>query len=250
LQAQVDLNAQRTQVLTQQTLISQLKDQLNGLVGMQLQKPYEVADTIIIDYDIKEEEVLANAENTNYSLKAARQDVEIAELAVNERRAEYLPRLNFNSAYNFSRTENAVAINNFTPLFNQNRGYNYGFSVTVPILNGFNQRRLVQQSKITVFRQQILYDQLKTDIQIGVSRAYIAYDNAKQVLQIEEETLGLAKENVYIAFEGFKRGVTTFIELRTAQQSLADAYNRLIAARYIAKVAETQLLQLSGGLLK
>jgi outer membrane protein TolC len=59
----------------------------------------------------------------------------------------------------------------------------------------------------------------------------------------------LARENVTIAFEGFKRGITTFIELRTAQQSLADAYNRLIAARYLAKVSETELLRLKGSLL-
>ena len=50
--------------------------------------------------------------------------------------------------------------------------------------------------------------------------------------------------------ESFKRGVSTFIEQRTAQQSLEDAYNRLINARYLAKVAETELLRLSGDLLK
>ena len=36
LQAKVDYNAQRTQVLQQQALIAQLKDQLNALVGLQL----------------------------------------------------------------------------------------------------------------------------------------------------------------------------------------------------------------------
>ena len=67
---------------------------------------------------------------------------------------------------------------------------------------------------------------------------------------IEEENILLAKENVTIALEGFRRGITTFIELRTAQQSLADAYNRLIAARFNAKVSETELLRLQGALLK
>jgi outer membrane protein TolC len=60
----------------------------------------------------------------------------------------------------------------------------------------------------------------------------------------------LAKENVVIALESFKRGVATFIELRTAQQSLEDGYNRLINSRYLAKVAETELLRLNGGLLR
>jgi outer membrane protein len=109
---------------------------------------------------------------------------------------------------------------------------------------------LTQQAKIEVDRQTILYNQLKTNVNIGLGNAFVAYENAKKVLAVEEETIGLAKENVYIALEGFKRGVTTFIELRTAQQSLADAYNRLINARYVTKVAETQFLQLSGKLIQ
>jgi len=60
----------------------------------------------------------------------------------------------------------------------------------------------------------------------------------------------VARENLFISLESFKRGVATFIELRTAQQSLADAYNRLINARYLAKIAETELLRLNSGLLK
>ena len=76
------------------------------------------------------------------------------------------------------------------------------------------------------------------------------YDNAKKVLLIEEENILYAKENVAIALETFKRGATTFVELRTAQQSLAEAYTRLINARYLAKVAEIELLRLNGGLLR
>jgi outer membrane protein len=250
LQAQVDLNAQRAQVLQQETVIEQLKDQLNGLVGMQLPAEYEVADTIVIDYNIDHPSIASRVETSNLSLQAARKDVEIARLSLHERRGEYLPRLSFNSAYTYNKTENAIAVNTFTPLYNRNASLNYGFSVTIPIFNGLNQRRLVQQAKISVFQQQLLYDQLKTNIDIGVANAYVAYDNAKKILLIEEQTIDLAKENVFIALEGFKRGVTTFIELRTAQQSLAEAYSRLIAARYNTKVAETELLRLSGALLK
>jgi outer membrane protein len=55
---------------------------------------------------------------------------------------------------------------------------------------------------------------------------------------------------VNIALETFKRGVSTFIELRTAQQSLEEAYTRVINARYNAKLAETELLKLNGSLLR
>jgi outer membrane protein TolC len=169
---------------------------------------------------------------------------------IKERKGERYPYLYYNSNYNFSKNENTVAINNFSPLFSQTKGLNYGFSVTVPILNGFNNRRQIRQAGINRDRSEIFYEQQKTTVNVRLESAYINYQNAKEVLLIEEENILLAKENVFIALEGFKRGVTTFIELRTAQQSLEDAYFRLISARYIAKLAETELLRISGGLLK
>ena len=249
LQAKVDYNEQRTQVLQQQAVIAQLKDQLNVLVGLQLPTIYEVADTIIIDLNLRQEEIVNNIENTSYALQLSRQEIGISSLLLRERRAELLPFLNFNAAYNYSRTDNTRLINPFAPIFNQSDGYNYGFTVAMPILTGFNQRRLVQQAKINVRRQQILYDQQKATVNVGLQNAFVLYDNAKKILLVEEENILLARENVSIALETFKRGATTFVELRTAQQSLADAYTRLINARYLAKAAEIELLRLNGGLL-
>ncbi len=141
-------------------------------------------------------------------------------------------------------------INPFQALSNRSNGYNYGFTLGVPILNNFVTRRNVQQAQINFNRQGLLYDQQRAVINTSVHNAYVNYDNARKILLIEEENILLAKENTNIAMESFKRGVSTFIEQRTAQQSLEDAYNRLINARYLAKVAETELLRLSGDLLK
>lgn len=250
LQAKVDLNAQRTLSIQQEALLTQLKDQLNGLVGLQLPATYDVSDSIIINLDLKQEEIAEDIENKNFTLQAAKVDLRIARLFLYERRAERSPIINLNGAYNYTQTDNTKLINPFSAVYTQNNGLNYGLSVTLPLLNGFNSHRQVQQAKITLNRQQLLYDQQKQQINIGVKNAYVNYDNAKKVLLIEEENILLAKENVVIALESFKRGIATFIELRTAQQSLADGYNRLITARYNAKIAETELLRLNGGLLR
>jgi outer membrane protein TolC len=250
LQAKVDLNAQRTQILQQETIIAQLKEVLNGLTGNQLPEQYEVADTILIKPDLKREEIQSNIASTNFSLLSAQQSIAISRQSLRERQAEKYPFINFVSAYNFSRIENSTAVTQFTSLMNQNKGFNYGFTVTLPILNGFNNRRLTQQAQITVRRNELFYNQLKLNVDVSVQNAFTNYENALKALEIEEETIQLARENVFIALESFKRGVATFIELRTAQQSLEEAYNRLINARYLAKIAETELLRLQGSLLR
>lgn len=250
LQARVDYNAQRTQVIQQESTIEQLKQQLNVLTGSQLPSQYEVADTILIDLNLDAQALVGNAENTNFGLMAARENLSIAQLSLRENRANYLPFLNFNAAYTYNENDNRILLNPFGTIYSLSNGFNYGLSLSLPILNGFNTRRLTQQARINMSRQSTLYEQAKANVNVGLNNAYVNYENAKKILVIEEENIGLAKENVFIALEGFKRGVTTFIELRTAQQSLADAYNRLIAARYNTKLAETELLRLSGGLLK
>lgn len=250
LQARVDYNAQRSQAIQQEAMILQLKEQLNSLVSLQLPPVYDVSDTIIINLNLQESEVTNNIENTNFALQASRRNLAIANLSLRERRAELLPFLNFNAAYNYSRTENTQLINPFSPLFSQSDGYNYGFTINIPILNNFNTRRLIQQTQIDFSRQELLYQQQRTLVNVGIRNSYVNYDNAKRILSIEEENILLAKENVFIVLETFKRGAVTFIELRTAQQSLEDAYTSLITARYNAKVAETELLRLSGALLK
>ena len=250
LQARVDYNAQRTQVIQQESIIQQLKMQLNASVGEQLPAVFEVADTIVINLDLHADDIGGNLENTNFGLMALRENIHTANLSLRERRAEYLPFLNFNAALNYSQTDNIRAINPFAPVFSQQNGFNYGFSLNVPILNGFNTRRLTQLAKVEVNRQSLLYEQARTNTNTALKNAFINYDNARRILLIEEENIGLAKENVFIALEAFKRGVTTFIELRTAQESLEVAYTSLIAARYNAKLAETELLRLSGRLLR
>lgn len=250
LQAKVDLNAQRTLAIQQETLIAQLKDQMNGLVGLKLPARYEVADTIIINLNLTEPEVSQDIENKNYQLQATEKNLGIANLVLHEARATRSPVINFNSAYNYTKTNNTKLINPFSSLESQVDGFNYGFSLSLPILNGFNITRNIQQARINYRRQELIYNQQKQAVDVGVRNAFVNYDNTKKILAVEEENITLAKENVFIALESFKRGVATFIELRTAQQSLSDAYNRLITARYNTKVAETELLRLNGSLLK
>ncbi len=251
LQAKVDLNAFRTAKLQQETLIRQLKDQLNGLLGLALPDNYETSDSIPIDLTLEMTQITSNIENTNQQLVSVRKNIEVMTQTLKEGRASRSPTINFISNYNFiQRIENQVEIQQgVTAKLSENKGYNFGLNVSIPIINGMNINRTIGQAKVNLDRQKIIYQQQLAIVMVGVRVAFTNYQNSIQVLRIEEENISLAKENVTIALEGFRRGNTTFIELRTAQQSLADAYNRLIAARFNAKISETELLRLHGSLV-
>ena len=250
LQARVDLNAQRATRLRQQTLISQLVEQLNQLIGQPLTYVFDVSDSIPLNLNLQYGDLVNNIHTTNPTLLIAQKNIILSNLSLKERLAERWPIVSFNSAYNFTQTDNKAVVNPFTPLYSQNKGLNFGFSATIPLLNGFNTRRLIRQAQLDVQYQELFYNNQRTLVDVNVSNAFKDYEYQKRALLLEEENIQLARENTMIALERFRQGVSTYLELREAQKSLEDAYNRLIAARYNTKLAETQLLQLKGELVR
>jgi outer membrane protein len=210
-----------------------------------------VLDTIPINPSIELEDVRSIAETNNPQLLIARKNIDIANIVLRERKAEFWPTVNFVSAYSFSRQNNNAVVNvQAQPLFSLNRGLNYGVALSVPILNNFNTRRLVKQAKLDIRRQEVFMEDQRLRLHLGIYHAFRTYQFQKQALELEETNIQLAKDNVFIAFERYRLGVSTYLELRDAQQSLETAYNRLISARYNTKVAETELLRLKGDLLR
>jgi outer membrane protein len=250
LQAKLDLNAQKSARFTQMAAIAKLKESLNQLMNVALQTAYDVTDTIPINTSITLDEVLAGVEITNPELLITKKNLDIASLTLKEKKADRFPVLSFNSAYNYSKLDNKAVVNPFTPLYSRNNGFNYGLGISIPILNGFNVKRQVQQAQLDIDYLKLSYQNKKSKIDVSVINAFKDYEMQKQALALEEENILLAKENVMIALERFRLGVSTYLELRETQKTLEDAYNRLLSARYNTKLSETELLRLKGDLVK
>jgi outer membrane protein TolC len=250
LQAKLDVNAQKASQLQQLALISELKEQLNQLMNVQQSTMYEVTDSIPINTLLSMGEIQSTMELNNPALKLAKKNIDIANLTLKERRAERFPTVSFNSAYNFNRTQNQAVINNFSTLFNRARGFNYGLTASIPILNNFVVRRNIKQAELDIRYQQLIYDNQRSLLNLSLINAYQDYEMQKRALALEEENIILARENINILFQVYKLNSTTLVQLKEAEKSLADAYNRLIAARYATKLAETELLRLRGDLVR
>lgn len=250
LQSKVDLNAQKSLRLAQLTLIDQLKDRLLLAMNSNYGTFFEVSDSIPLNTAIVLGDMQADIENTSPALLLAQKNITIAELTLKERKADRWPLLNFNSAYNFTRTDNKTVINPFQPLFNQGQGFNYGLTATIPIFNRFNVKRLMRQAELDINFRKLTYENQRAQLNIDIVVAYKNYDLQKRSLALEEENILLARENVDIVFQSYKLGFATLVQLREAQNSLELANNRLIAARFAMKLAETELLRIKGELVR
>lgn len=250
LQSKVDLNAQKALKLQQETLIEQLKEQLRQAMNTGADIAFDVNDSIPLNKGIVLTEIQTGIEKTNPLLLIAQKNIDIAEWTLKERKADRWPIISFNSAYNFNRNDNNVAVNINQPFYTQNRGYNYGFTATIPIFNRFNVRRLIRQAELDISFQKLSFMNQQSIVSLSVINGYKNYELQKRALALEEENILLARENVDIVFQTYRLGAATLVQLREAQSSLEAAYNRLIAARYNTKLSETELLRLKGEIIK
>lgn len=250
LQAQIDLNAQKSAYLSQQTGILKTKELLNQLLSIPIDTDFKVLDTIPITPGLLLDSIQSGLTGVNPELLLIQKSLDVANLSLQERKAERFPIVSFNSAYNFNRTDNKSVVNPFQPLFNQNRGLNYGFTATVPIFNGLNTRRLIKAAELDIQYQQIQYKRSLAQITTSITNAYKDYDLSQRTLVLEEQNILLVRENLFIARERYRLGISTFLEMREAQRSLQDANTRLIQARYNTKLAEIELLRLRGDLVR
>jgi outer membrane protein TolC len=250
LQAQIDYNNQQASYMATEAEAEKLKTQLNVLLGLSPRAVYRVADTAIEnETGFLPDTTLHNLLASNPALQLSAQRVTVTGLQLREARTELLPRLSFNSAYNFNRTSNKTVINPYSPLFNQNAGFNYGFTASVPIFNGFSVRRNIKAAELDVAYQELNFERTKDTVQNALLTAWRDYDLYKRTVHLQEENLKLVRENLMIARERYRIGISTYLEMREAEQNLATASASLINARYDAKLAEIELLRLTGRLV-
>lgn len=250
LQAQIDYNNSTAARLNQLALMEQRRQTLNQLMNVNPATDYKVSDVIPVETTLVLGNLLSNFSQSNPDLQLAKTNIEAAQLNVRLAMAARYPTVSLISAYNFNRTSNNQVINQFSPLFNLNRGWNYGLSVNIPILNNFTVKQQIRQAQLAVGYQQLQYQNQELTLNTSLLNAFTNYEAQSKIVQTLDSSVALARENLFIERERYRLGKTTFIELRQAEENISTILTNLINARYNQKVAETELLRLRGELVR
>ncbi len=247
LQAQVDYNADVSAFVKQKEVISVRKFQLIEFLALN-----EGDVNFVLDYDYELEAVLSSAMvmdaamQKNPDLNYLKSTRETAILSKVELERKQWPSLDFNLGYSYSNL-NAEA--GFLQS-NQSNGVNYGLSAKMTLFDGLNQQRSIQNAQIQAESTQLAFEQAETQLITSVRSAYLTYVNSLELAGLEQQNLEVAKENENIALERYRIGKSNPLELREAQNNLLNAEVRYLESRNTAKIAEIELMRLSGMLLE
>ena len=245
-QAQVDLNEDRSNLLKEELTYEQLKVSLNQLMGRDVNTDFGVKDTIAVDENLNLDELKDLTLIRNTDLDIAKKNLNLSEINLNLARSEWFPTISLVGGYNYTNSESEAGF----VKSNKNYSLNYGISASFNLFNGLNTSRKIENAEIGIENSKLNYDFIRTGIEANLLNTYKKYLNSLQLVQLEEENLTIARESVDIALERLKLGNITPLEFRETQQKLIDAKSRLVSAQYDAKSAETELLRLSGQLIK
>jgi outer membrane protein len=246
LQAQTDLNVQKTNLLRQKQAIEVAKLQLNQLMSGIPNTVFDVKDSMTVRSNWDFNELKNNAVNKNLNVDFLTKQMGIAMLVEKQIETFKKPRLTLNSAFTLGRQDNTAGLF----LVNQNTGLNAGVSVIYPLYDGGNIKRQQANSKIEIASNKLRIDQLKTDLTNNLNIAYQNYLNALEILKAEEENAKVARQSIAIAMERYRLSRSTVLELAQIQQALENTIFRSVAAKFEAKMAEIDLMRLSGMLTR
>jgi outer membrane protein len=242
LQARVDYNARRADLLNQKVALIASFAELNVLMGEGPEHIYMLDDSLQINAALTPDEELVK---NNFTLDIARRSAYVSELSARIARTSRLPVLALNSSYSYSKTQSQSGF----ALYNENRGLNAGLNLRMPIFNGGNINRQIKIASLQAMCDQILYDKQNTETARQYRTTWSNYATSVDAYKLELENLQLAKENLDIQKARFRAGIANTLETREAENSYVQALVRYYTSIYNVKLNETILLELQGRLV-
>ena len=246
LQAQVDLNQDKSNYMIQQERLAASKTTLNELLGRDVTLDYYVVFDPELNTNLQYEELKAALEKNNPELLAAGYELNASKLVQKELFGDRIPAIGVNVGYNYAKSEAQAGF----LLNRQSNGVNYGVSASWNLFDGFNLNRRIQNAKINAENSKFNFEAIKLSLERELYSVFISYQNNIQLREMELTNREVARENNEIAIERYQVGASSPLELREAQINLLEANLRLLNAAYSIKTGEIDLLLLAGLLLE
>ncbi|WP_345243891.1 TolC family protein [Nibrella saemangeumensis] len=247
LSAQVDYNADSAAYIAQEQAVRNSKILLNTLLVRDPNTEFAVRDTILVRTDLALENLRQSVLANNPQLVVAALNRRVAYHDIRLLQAQQLPQVDLLATYNFIAQNNEAG---FGIRQARNDVLTYGIRISVPIFNGLNQRRLIQNAKINSMVTEYQEADQRLQLQSQLDQTFNQYQNSLKLVNLEVQNYQIAIQNVDIAYERYRVGNSTAVEFRDVQRNAVAAQTRLIDALFNAKAAEIELLRLSSTIVQ
>jgi outer membrane protein len=238
VRANVELQNERQNLIDAETLTHTTAYGLAELLDLPRDQDLEATDRLGF-YDLPglEKEALLNQALTfRPEIRSLNSQERIARLSVDAAREQRLPQLDFSGFWSYQ----AAHFDNAIP------AYTYAGSLQFPLITGGRIRAEEARAKLEVERIAEIRRQVEAQIVNEVKSALDELTAARSSVDVANLGYELAQEEVAQAQRRFQAGVTTNVEVITAQDALARASDNQIGALYKFNLSRAALARATG----
>lgn len=253
LNAQVDITNDSINLLNTRQQLANTKRDLNVILNQDLNNSFEVDTLVSFIPKLQLQEYISQSNLNNVALLQTDKNLIINEYDIKVNKSGYLPTIGLNGAYGWNLNQSAAS--SFLPgqvIPGNNRttwNFGLGASLTWNLFDGGGTTVRVKNAKIAYENQELLKEQVQLEVNRDIQNAMEIYTNRLNIFNIQGQNVLTNENNFERSKEQFQLGRITSIEFRQAQINLLNAQTNKNLAKYDAKLAELQLLQLTGQLL-
>ncbi|PKP26862.1 MAG: transporter [Bacteroidetes bacterium HGW-Bacteroidetes-2] len=246
LNAKVDITADSINLMQIKQQLINAKRDLNVVMNLDLESKFHVDTLVTFINDLSIENFILEAETKNIRLLQAEQNIKISDFDRKASKSIYLPSLGLQGSYGWNKGN--FPSTNFLST-NTSVGFSTGLNLTWNLFDGGSGITNVKNTKIQLTNRELLKQELQIQVQRDIANANGNYKNRIAIYKLQQQNVETSSDNYLRSFERYKLGQITSLELRQAQINLLNAKTNKNLAKYEAKLAELELLQLTGNLL-
>ncbi len=248
LNAEVDVTNDSINLLNAKQQLANTKRDLNVVLNQNLNEVFEVDTVVTFIPRLQLDEYIAQAKENNVAILQIEKNLTINDYDIKISRSGYLPNIGLTGSYGWNLNQSAASAF-FPGTNNTTYNLNLGARLTWNLFDGGGTAVRVKNAKIAFKNQELLKNQVELEVNRDILNALEFYKNRLDIYGIQEKNVITNENNFDRSREQFQLGRITSIEFRQAQINLLNALTNKNLAKYDAKLAELQLLQLTGQLL-
>ncbi|MGA2713136.1 MAG: TolC family protein [Bryobacteraceae bacterium] len=246
LVAQIDVNKNQVQALTQQQRLATLQNDLAKqkinlarLTGLPPNENYELTDDVPFSDapPVAEEDAVKQALAARPDIKAAEAQIRAAERTVAAARAERLPSLSLSADYGVIGTNPSESHGTFT----------VAGTLRVPIWQGGRTEGDIEQANAALSQRRAELEDTRSKVETDVRNAFLDLTAATSQVEVARQNLDVTRQTLDLTRQRFEAGVTDTVDVSQAQASVAAAELDYINSVFAHNVAKLSLARAAGG---
>jgi outer membrane protein TolC len=211
---------------------------LGRIIGMPIDQKFTLADATGYRpiMELTQQTATAQALQARADLRSAEANVRAAQYGVRAEKSQRLPAFSLHADYGGAGTN----VGSF------NSVYTVSGSVSFPIYTGGRIRADVDEARANLTRRQAEYEDLKGRVAYDVRVAWLDLQASDSGVKVAEKNRTLAERALTQSHDRYSNGVTNYLEVVQAQETLTAAQENYIQTLYSFNVSKMALARAMG----